>query len=175
MQVQELLDEVRSLAGDVRAGEGYVGVRHGSNPGSVRLVACRSGCRGCEAKGARSRCPPCGVAGSGEGDEVLRRRVLYGISCLNDEAAAEAIPGAIDCPVRPWLHPSGACSLVIDGGEGLRADAPEDLRSAGGRAAGASGTSAKRENVVGYLQKGDRSFGENGCDAPMTGPMPRRT
>ena len=29
---------IRSLAGErVRAGEGYVGVRHGSNPGSVRL------------------------------------------------------------------------------------------------------------------------------------------
>ena len=31
----------------------------------------------------------------GEVDEVLLRRVLYGISCRNYEAAAEAIPGAI--------------------------------------------------------------------------------
>jgi hypothetical protein len=39
MHVQELLDqEVRSLAGEGYArGEGYAGVRHGSNPGSVRL------------------------------------------------------------------------------------------------------------------------------------------
>jgi transposase-like protein len=33
--------------------------------------------------------------GGGEIDEVLLRRVLYGISCRNYERAAEAIPGAI--------------------------------------------------------------------------------
>ena len=169
---------IRSLAG-----ERYVRGRAmwGYGMGATRarcawkINACRSGCRGCEAKGARSRCPPCGVAGSGEGDEVLRRRVLYGISCRNDEAAAEAIPGTIDCPVRPWLDPFGGLLVVIDGGEGLRADAPEGPSERRRPCSGASGTSAKRENVVGYLQKGDRSFGEDGCDAPMTGPMPRRT
>jgi hypothetical protein len=35
------------------------------------------------------------VNGSGEVDAVLLKRVLYGISCRNYEAAATAIPGAI--------------------------------------------------------------------------------
>ena len=35
------------------------------------------------------------LRGSGETDEMLLRRVLYGISCRNYEAAAESIPGSI--------------------------------------------------------------------------------
>ena len=36
-----------------------------------------------------------GVHGTGEVNDELLRRVLYGISCRNYEAAARAIPGAI--------------------------------------------------------------------------------
>jgi len=35
------------------------------------------------------------AAGSGEMDELLMRRIMYGISCRNYEQAAEWIPGAI--------------------------------------------------------------------------------
>jgi hypothetical protein len=36
-----------------------------------------------------------GLSGRGEVDQVLVRRVLYGVSCRNYAAAAEEIPGAI--------------------------------------------------------------------------------
>jgi len=100
MHVQELLDdEVKALAGERYAREdGCSGMRHGSNPGSVRLagqrvpirvprVRSRQGEMALRAYGA--------LQGPGEVDERLLRRVLYGISCRNYEAAAEAIPGAI--------------------------------------------------------------------------------
>ena len=35
------------------------------------------------------------LQGSGQLDELLLKRVLYGISCRNYEAAAQAVPGAI--------------------------------------------------------------------------------
>lgn len=102
MHVQELLDdEVRALAGEryVRKDAGTAARRHGSNPGSVRLAGQRVPIRA-----PRVRRPDGGeiplrsyaaLAGPGEVDETLLRRVLYGISCRNYEAAAEAIPGAI--------------------------------------------------------------------------------
>lgn len=100
MHVQELLDEeVRSLAGERYArGEGYAGVRHGSNPGSVRLGGQRLPIRVPRVRGEEGEIPlraHAALQGSGEVDEVLLRRVLYGISCRNYEAAAEAVPGAI--------------------------------------------------------------------------------
>lgn len=66
VHVQELLDEeVRSLAG-ARYVRGYV--RHGSNPGSVRLGSQRLPIRVPRVRGEegeiRLRCP-CGVAGLG--------------------------------------------------------------------------------------------------------------
>ena len=102
MHVQELLDdEVRALAGEryTRKGAGTAPRRHGSNPGSVRLAGQRVPIRA-----PRVRRPGGGeiplrsyaaLAGPGEVNETLLRRVLYGISCRNYEAAAEAIPGAI--------------------------------------------------------------------------------
>ena len=39
--------------------------------------------------------PSAAVHGDRAVNDVLLKRVLYGISCRNDEAAAEAIPGAI--------------------------------------------------------------------------------
>ena len=81
LHVQELLDqEVTALAGAryARKDESVEGRRHGSNPGTVGLAGQRVPMRGDRAV-----------------DDLLLRRVLYGISCRNYEAAAEAIPGAI--------------------------------------------------------------------------------
>ena len=102
MYVQETLDqEVTVLAGEryARKATAPRGRRHGSNPGTVGLAGQRVPIRV-----PRVRC----VAGSEiplraydawrgdrEANDVLLRRVLYGISCRNYEAAAAAIPGAI--------------------------------------------------------------------------------
>ena len=98
MRVEELLDaEVTALAGEryARKNASVGGRRHGSNSGTVGLAGQRV---------PRLR----HVAGSeiplrsyealhGERavNDLLLKRVLYGISCRNYEAAAEAIPGAI--------------------------------------------------------------------------------
>ena len=102
MHVHELLDqEVALLAGAryARKGESISGRRHGSNPGTVGLAGQRVPI---QVPRVRS------VAGSEialrsydalRGDraanDLLLRRVLYGISCRDYEAAAESIPGAI--------------------------------------------------------------------------------
>ena len=101
MHVPLLLDEeVEALAGarDARQ-DGSLGVRHGSNPGTGRLAGQRVPIRVPRVRGSRGEWPLRSYAtlhGSrGEVDEGLLRRVLYGVSCRNYEAAAEAIPGAI--------------------------------------------------------------------------------
>ena len=117
MHVEEILDEeVVALAGGryERKEESVRGRRHGSNPGSVRMAGQRVPIRvprvrtgeGCEiplrSYGALSR--------SGQVDDVLLKRVLFGISCRNYEAAAEAIPGAIGLSSstvsRKFIHAS---------------------------------------------------------------------
>lgn len=100
MHVHELLDqEVVELAGPRRAREdGARGVRYGSNPGSVRLAGQRVPIRVPRVRSERSEIPLRSyqaLHGSGEVNDVLLRRVLYGISCRNYETAAEAIPGAL--------------------------------------------------------------------------------
>ena len=100
MHVQALLeDEVEALAGRRYARtEGVTGTRHGSNPGTVVLDGQRVAIRVPRVRSEQAEIPlrsyPA-LHGTGEADEVLRRRVLYGISCRNYEAAARAIPGAI--------------------------------------------------------------------------------
>ncbi len=102
MRIQELLeDEVCAVAGarDERKGARLPGRRHGSNPGSVRLAGQRHPLPiprvqyvgGGEM--ALQRLPH--LRGTGKLDEVRLKRVLYGISCRNYEAAAAAVPGAI--------------------------------------------------------------------------------
>ena len=118
MHVQILLDEeVEALAGARYARQdGSQGVRHGSNPGTVRLAGQRVPIRVPRVRGARGEWPLRSYAtlhGSrGEVDEGLLRRVLYGISCRNYEAAAEAIPGAIGLSSstvsRTFVHTSAA-------------------------------------------------------------------
>lgn len=100
MHVQELLDqEVLALAGPRRAREdGSPGMRYGSNPGSVRLADQRVPIRVPRVRSERSEIPLRSYQAlqrSGEVNDRLLRRVLYGISCRNYETAAEAIPGAL--------------------------------------------------------------------------------
>lgn len=100
MHIQELLDdEVLALAGERHARtDGAVGTRYGSNPGTVRLAGQRVPIRVPRVRGASGEIPLRSyqsLHGSGQVDDHLLRRVLYGISCRNYAAAAEAIPGAL--------------------------------------------------------------------------------
>ena len=102
MHVHELLDdEVKSLAGEryARKGESERGCRHGTNPGTVGLAGQRVPIRVPRVRGIEGGEIPLrsyeALSDGGEPNDLLLRRVLYGISCRNYEAAAEAIPGAI--------------------------------------------------------------------------------
>jgi transposase-like protein len=100
MHAHMLLDEeVVALAGPryVR-GDGAAGMRYGSNPGTVRLDGQRIPIRVPRVRSEQAEVPLRsyqGLHGTGEVNDELLRRVFYGISCRNYEAAARAIPGAI--------------------------------------------------------------------------------
>ncbi len=102
MHVHELLDdEVKELAGEryARKDELERGRRHGTNPGTVGLAGQRVPIRVPRVRSQEGvEIPLCSYEALNDGGEVndlLLKRVLYGISCRNYEAAAEAIPGAI--------------------------------------------------------------------------------
>ena len=102
MHVQELLDdEVTALAGarHARKEPGVQGRRHGSNPGTVRLAGQRVPMRVPRVRSVAGGEIPlrayAAARGDGQVHDVLLKRVLYGISCRNYEAAAESVPGAI--------------------------------------------------------------------------------
>jgi putative transposase len=102
MHVQELLDnEVQALAGERYARKETSGKarRHGTNPGSIRLAGQRVPMRVPRVRGDGGGEIPLRSYGAlsrgGDVDDLLMKRVLYGISCRNYEAAAESIPGAI--------------------------------------------------------------------------------
>jgi transposase-like protein len=102
MHVQDLLmQELRALAGAryARKDEEQRGRRHGSNPGSIRLGGQRVPIRVPRVRSAEGGEIPLrsytALSNGGDLDELLLKRVLYGISCRNYEAAAESIPGAI--------------------------------------------------------------------------------
>jgi transposase-like protein len=102
MHVAELLDdEVRELAGEryARKATSTRGRRHGSNPGTVGLAGQRVPIRVPRVRSTRGKEIPLrsyeAVHRDHEANEVLLKRVLYGISCRNYEGAAESIPGAI--------------------------------------------------------------------------------
>ncbi|MCI0408616.1 MAG: IS256 family transposase [Acidobacteria bacterium] len=100
MHVHLLLDEeVLALAGPWKARQdGAAGMRWGSNPGTVQLDGQRIPIRVPRVRNERGEIPLRsyqGLHGTGEVNDLLLRRVLYGISCRNYEAAARAIPGAI--------------------------------------------------------------------------------
>jgi transposase-like protein len=102
MHVQETLAaEVEALAGvrHARKSDAEAGVRHGTNPGSIRLGGQRLGIRVPRVRGdegeIRLRSYQQLHTGGGAVDDGLLRRVLYGISCGNYERAAATVPGAI--------------------------------------------------------------------------------
>jgi transposase-like protein len=94
-----LEEEVEELAGEWYARkEEEPGRRYGSNRGTVRLAGQRIPVRVPRVRGPQGEIPLTAyrkLSGRGEVDEGLLRRVLYGISCRNYEAAAEAVPGSI--------------------------------------------------------------------------------
>lgn len=103
MAISDVLEaEVTELVGRrYSRNEGQPGlVRHGTNPGSVELAGQHVAIR---LPRVRNRLEKAEVPlqsvdamrGTGEVNEVLMRRVLYGVSCRNYEAAAESLPGAI--------------------------------------------------------------------------------
>ena len=102
MHVAELLDdEVTELAGarHARKESSMGGRRHGSNPGTARLAGQRVPIRVPRVRSVTGGEIPlrsyAAVRGDGQVNDVLLKRVLYGISCRNYEAAAESVPGAI--------------------------------------------------------------------------------
>jgi transposase-like protein len=117
MHVEEVLDEeVVALAGDwhARKEQPVRGRRHGSNPGSVRMAGQRVPIRVPRVRSVQGGEIPLRSYGAlsrgGEMDDLLLKRVLFGISCRNYEAAAEAIPGAIGLSSstvsRKFIHAS---------------------------------------------------------------------
>ena len=102
LHIEELLDEeVTALAGEryARKDPSVGGRRHGSNPGTVGLAGQRVPIRVPRIRHVTAREIPLRSYEALHGDravnDLLLRRVLYGISCRNYAAAAEAIPGAI--------------------------------------------------------------------------------
>ena len=102
MHVQELLDdEVTELAGARHARKESLvrGRRHGSNPGTVRLAGQRVPIRVPRVRSVAGGEIPLrsseAAREDGQVNDVLLKRVLYGISCRTYEAAAESVPGAI--------------------------------------------------------------------------------
>jgi len=95
-----LKDEVMQLAGEryQRNDPSRSASRYGFNQGSVRLAGQRVPIRVPRVRGPQGEIPLESYAAlqeNGDVDELLMRRVLYGISCRNYETAAESIPGAI--------------------------------------------------------------------------------
>jgi len=118
MAVAETLEaEVTELAGErYRREGGRPGmVRYGSNPSSVRLAGQRVPIRVPRVRDmAEGKEVPLGSlqavrAATGSVGETLVRRVLYGISCRNYQAAADAVPGAIG------LSPSTVSRQFVEG------------------------------------------------------------
>ena len=102
MHVQEVLEtEVCTLAGAryARKTPELPGRRHGSNPGSVQLAGQRHPLRIPRVQHKSGGEIPLyaleQLGGTGQVDDLLLKRVLYGISCRNYETAAAAVPGAI--------------------------------------------------------------------------------
>ena len=107
LHIEELLDEeVTALAGerDARKDPSVGGRRHGSNPGTVGLAGQRVPIRVPRIRHVTEREIPLRSYEALHGDravnDLLLRRVLYGISCRNYAAAAEAIPGRSACRGR---------------------------------------------------------------------------
>ena len=109
LHIEELLDE------EVKT-PSVGGRRHGRNPGTVGLAGQRVPIRVPRIRPVTAREIPRRSYEALQGDRAVNdlslRRVLYGISCRNYAAAAEAIPGAIG---RRWCTTlrlrRGSCRL----------------------------------------------------------------
>ena len=121
MHVHELLDdEVKELAGEryARKDELERGRRHGTNPGTVGLAGQRVPIRVPRVRSQEGVEIPLrsyeALNDGGEVNDLLLKRVLYGISCRNYEAAAEAIPGAIGLSSSTVSRGFGTCQQLWD-------------------------------------------------------------
>jgi len=97
---EELQREVEQLAGARYARKTRAGGprRHGTNPGTVNLLGQKVPIRVPRVRDESGEVPLGSYEKMHRGlamNETLFRRVLYGISCKDYEAAAESIPGAI--------------------------------------------------------------------------------
>ena len=97
---EELDREVDLLAGELYSHKeaGDLGSRHGSNRGTVKLGGRKVAVRVPRIRKKGKEVPLESyrrLHRGGEPNEVLLRRVLFGISCRNYEKAAESVPGAI--------------------------------------------------------------------------------
>jgi putative transposase len=102
MHAWELLNrEVQELAGAwyERKESEVRGRRHGTNPGTVRVAGQRVPIRVPRVRSLGGAEIPLrsyeALSREGEVNDLLLKRVLYGISCRNYESTAELIPGAI--------------------------------------------------------------------------------
>ncbi len=131
LHIEEWLDEeVPALAGerDARKDPSVGGRRHGSHPGTVGLAGQRVPIRVPRIRHVTEREIPRRSYEALHGDravnDLLLRRVLYGISCRNYAAAAEAIPGAIGLSgstvSRAFIQASArrCCMKTLRGGAG---------------------------------------------------------
>ena len=107
MHIEELLDEeVTALAGEryARKDPSVGGRRHGSNPGTVGLAGQRVPIRVPRIRQVTQSEIPLRSYEALHGDravnDLLLRRVLYGISCRNYAAAARRFPGRSACRGR---------------------------------------------------------------------------
>ena len=153
MHIEELLDEeVTALAGEryARKDPAVGGRRHGSNPGTVGLAGQRVPIRVPRIRHVTEREIPLRSYEALHGDRAvndrLLTRVLYGISCRNYEAAAEAISRR-DRVVRvdgvPRVHsgqrdqtPRAPGAGPLGGRRGHRAGRQDVRRGDDGRRAG---------------------------------------
>ena len=172
MHVQELLDqEVTALARAryARKDASVGGRRHGRHPGTVGLAGQRVPIRVPRVRRvAGSEIPLRSYAamrGDREVDDLLLRRVLYGISCRNYEAAAEAIPGAIGLSSstvsRGFIQASAAQLRAFQ----ERALSGEDSEPIGGRQPG--GRSGRDPDVASI--RGVRGVGTVAEDDELSG------
>ena len=186
LHIEELLDEeVTALAGEryARKDPSVGGRRHGSNPGTVGLAGQRVPIRVPRIRHVTEREIPLRSYEALHGDravnDLLLRRVLYGISCRNYAAAAEAtmvvalgitmtgdkrVLGFVETDteneqvltpflrslVERGLDVSQGLLVIVDGGKGLRAAVRHAFRH---RALVQRCQWHKRENVVSDLAK----------------------
>ena len=150
MHIEELLDEdVTALAGEryARKAPSVGGRRHGSHPGTVGLAGQRVPIRVPRIRHVTEREIPLRSYEALHGDravnDLLLRRVLYGISCRNDAAAAEAIPRAIGLSGS-----TVSCAFIQASATKLR-----ELQGAGPLRGGRRGPRAGRQDV----RRGDDS------------------